>query len=65
MQGEDQVTWDVGGNDLPRVRQLIAIYRDLGGRQRATAVNLLNVIGQQGWELVQSDGAVWTFKRRN
>jgi hypothetical protein len=65
IQENDQVTWDAGGNDLPRVRQLNALYRDLGGNQRATVMNLLNAIGQQGWELVQTDQATWTFKQRN
>ena len=62
--GNDQLTFDDGGNDRPRTRSLKALYAELGGRNRATLVNLLNEIGDDGWELVGSpvDG-IWTFKR--
>ncbi len=64
IQG-DQVTWDIGGNDLPRQRNLNAVYRELNGEGRATTINLLNAIGANGWELVQVGDNVWTFKSRN
>lgn len=65
IQGEDRVTWDEGGSDLPRTRPLDAIYRELGGKQRATVVNLLNAIGEQEWQLVEINESSWTFIRRN
>jgi len=65
LLGENQVTWDAGGNEVPRNRSISAVYRDLGGSSRVTEINLMNSIGQNGWELVQVDGNVWTFKRSN
>lgn len=65
VQGDNQVTFDDGGGNVPRVGTLDATYRRLGGSQRTSLVNLLNVIGRSGWELVVADGNVWTFKRRN
>ncbi len=64
IQGNEQVTWDEGGNDVPRVDTLDATYRRLGGNQRTSVVNLLNVVGGRGWELVQVSNNTWTFKRR-
>lgn len=65
VQSDQQVTWDDGGNDLPRTRTLNALYGELGGTQRPTLVNLLNVIGADRWSLVQTDQTNWTFQRRN
>ena len=63
IQGETQVTWDEGGNSIPRVDTLESTYRRLGGTQRSSVVNLLNAIGNSGWELVEVTSNVWTFKR--
>ena len=63
--GEEQVTWDFGGNVPPRTRTLGVTYRELGGNLRATEINLLNLIGQDGWELVQADNNVRIFKKSN
>ena len=63
IRGDDQVSWDPGGNDIPRVETLDVTYRRLGGTQRTTLVNLLNVVGRNGWELVEVTNNVWTFKR--
>ena len=59
----NEVTWDPGGNEISRTDTLNVTYRRLGGNQRATLVNLLNVIGSDGWDLVQIENNVWTFKR--
>ena len=61
---DDQVTWDPGGNNLARTETLDSTYRRLGGSQRTSFVNLLNVIGNNGWELVTVSSNVWTFKQR-
>lgn len=63
FESKDQVRWDEGGNDLPRTESLSTIYRRLGGSQRPTLVNLLNLLGANGWELVQREDDTWTFKR--
>ena len=62
----DQYTFDDGGLERPRSRNLSSLLRVLGSNERATYVNLLNAIGAQGWELVESDdsGNLVTFKRR-
>lgn len=65
IQGDDKVTWDEGGSNVPRVASLDVTYRRLGGMQRTSVVNLLNVIGSSRWELVVANDNVWTFKRRN
>lgn len=59
----DSVTWDPGGNEIPRIETLPVTYRRLGGNQRPTLVNLLNVIGSDGWELVLANDNIWTFKK--
>jgi len=63
---DQQYTWDVGGLQVPQTRTLLATIRSLGSQQRPTFVNLLNAIGNQGWELVpNSEGAgEFLFKRR-
>ncbi len=65
IQGEDNVVWDLGGNVAPRSRTLAAVYYEQGGNQRVTIVNLLNELGNDGWELIQVGENVWTFKRKN
>ena len=62
IQGDD-VTWDEGGAAIARVGTLDNTYRRLGGNQRTSLVNLLNEIGNDGWELVEVANNVWTFKR--
>jgi hypothetical protein len=62
----DAVTFDEGGSQLPITRSLRVIYRQLGGNDRDSLVNLLRAIGNKGWELVVVDDEqkTWTFKRR-
>lgn len=62
----DEFIFDEGGLALPRARSMTALMRFLGSSQRPTYVNLLNAIGAQGWEIVESDtdASVVTFKRR-
>ena len=63
LQADNQVIWDEGGNGIPRVDTIDGTYRRLGGSQRISLVNLLNAIGSNGWELVEVNNNVWTFKR--
>ena len=63
IQGENQAIWDEGGNAIPRVDTLDGTYRRLGGTSRTSVVNVLNAIGNNGWELVEVTSNVWTFKR--
>ncbi len=61
----DNATWHDGVmNRLPQTYSVDALYRRLGGSSRANVVNLLNEIGNDGWELVTTDEATYTFKRR-
>ncbi|MEM7783111.1 MAG: hypothetical protein AAF623_07140 [Planctomycetota bacterium] len=56
--------FDVGGNIQPREFDLVGLQRSLGSRERATFVNLLNAIGQEGWELIPRDSSgIYLFKR--
>lgn len=59
------VVWDEGGAVLPRNRQLSTVYRELGGKNRATLVNLLNEIGEKDWDLTQIVDNKFFFKRYN
>lgn len=64
LEAENQVTWaPSGSNVIPQVRTFRDLYGRMGGGQRATFVNLLGQIGADGWELVTTDQATWTFKR--
>lgn len=62
--GDQQFTWDAGGNNVPRTGSLRLIQRELGGNSRDTLVNLLNAIGSNGWELVQIEEGNYLFKRQ-
>ncbi len=65
VSGEN-VTWAVGGTNLvPRQQTIAFTIRQLGGNRtsRANLANLLDVIGDNGWELVQVQESVWIFKR--
>ena len=57
--------FDQGGQPLPREFTLTTLIRSLDSRERPSLVNLLNAIGNQGWELVLQDrnGSRWVFKR--
>lgn len=62
----DQLTFEVGGtNPVPRTFTLNGLYRSLGGNQRASFVNLLGKLGEQGWQLVEisQDRSIYTFVR--
>jgi hypothetical protein len=60
----DTVLWHAGENNLdPEPLTLEAQYRRLGGNFRPNLTNLLNLIGQDGWELVATNETIWTFKR--
>ena len=62
----EQATWHAGEtNAIPQTFPLNTIYKQLGGRSRANLTNLLNQIGEEGWELVATDESNWTFKRQN
>jgi hypothetical protein len=63
IQGQDKVTWDEGGTSIPRVDTLAGTTNRLGGSPRASVVNLLNAIGNNGWELVEITSNVYTFQR--
>lgn len=51
-------------NVVPEAVSLDVLYRRLGGNLRPNLTNLLNAVGNDGWELVTTDESIWTFKRR-
>lgn len=59
------VRWDEGGAVTPRTRPLSTVYREMGGKQRASLVNLLNQIGEKDWDLIQIIDNNYYFKRYN
>ena len=60
-----EATWQAGEtNQVQQTFPLETVYRQLGGRSRSNLTNLLNRIGQEGWELVATDEVTWTFKRQ-
>lgn len=55
-----------GSTQIPRTFSLNGLYRNLGGRSRnVSRVNLLGVIGEDGWQIVDvsQDRSVYTFAR--
>lgn len=60
--------FDQGGLQAPREYTLTTLLRSLDSRQRPSLVNLLNSIGEQGWELVireqTNSRQMWIFKRK-
>jgi hypothetical protein len=62
---DENATWHAGVmNRNPQTFSIDVQYSRLGGSSRANVVNLLNEIGNDGWELVTTDDATYTFKRR-
>lgn len=64
VEGEDRVTWRIGGIVNERTESVRTAYRRLGGEGRGTFPDLLNQIGSGGWNLIQKDGGRWIFSRR-
>ena len=61
----DEATWQGGETSAPlQIFSVDGLYRRLGGRSRSNLTNLLNTIGNDGWELVATDEIIWTFKRQ-
>lgn len=61
----ESVSWQGGeSNAVLQTFSLETQYRRLGGGSTPTLTNLLNLLGNDGWELVIYDGIDWIFKRQ-
>lgn len=63
VEGENSVTWRIGGVVNERTETVRATYLRLGGQGRGTFSDLLDQIGAGGWNLIQEDGGRWIFSR--
>lgn len=63
IDSDKDVTWAVGGNNRVVTESVSKAHSRLGGSGADGFIDLLNVIGSNGWNLVQKDGNVWIFTR--
>ena len=61
--GDDNVTFRIGGTVAARTESVRTTYRRLGGQGRGSFVDLLNQIGSGGWNLIEKDGNSYIFSR--
>lgn len=63
VDGQSYIWEPSGLNVQPRSFSLIGLYRSFGGQNRASFVNLLGEIGNDGWQLVDvsQDRTSYTF----
>ena len=61
----ENVTWLISGTDRVRTESIRAAYRRLGGQDgRGRFSDLLDQIGSEGWNLIQTSDNTWIFSRR-
>ena len=63
FDGQNNVTWRIGGVVNPRTEPIRTTFRRLGGEGRGTFADLLNQIGLEGWNLIEKDSNLWIFSR--